>query len=137
MADLFKPKTLKDRVFAGTFGNNSASIKTRTLAAAAIGDKVYFAIIPYGAVIHSVTLRNAALGASTQLSLGWEYKDGTAGGSATAFLTAGATATAGSREYTGLPVETDKDVVAYATVSGGAATGEVAVIIEYEYIGTE
>lgn len=137
MADLFKTQARKARVFAGSWGNDSVSLPKRTLAAAAINDKVYLGIIPAESKLHTVELVHGALGASTTLALGWENVDGTAGGGATEFLAAAASASAGRRAYTGFPLETTKDIYVYATVAGAVATGDVQLVAQYEYIGTE
>lgn len=122
---------------AGEYGNGSRAWSSATLAALADGSLVDFLEVPAGTDLYEAKLGNAALGASTTISLGWRYKDGSAGGSATAILAAASTVSAGSRESALItPIRFEKPAIIYATMGGAAGTGQLAVKIEYVHVGT-
>lgn len=106
-----------------------------TLAAAAIGDVVRLVKLYAGTKIHESYMVNAALGASTQVSLGFQYANGEAGGSATALIAATATSTAGKIRSVAAPVTLEYDAYIIATVSGAAATGKLDAVMFYEFKG--
>ena len=106
-----------------------------TLAAAAIADKVRLVKLYAGTKVHDVRLINAALGASTTVSLGFEYVNGEAGGSATALLAATSTASAASTRAIVAPVVLDYDAFITATIGGAAATGVIDVDVIFEFKG--
>jgi hypothetical protein len=133
MATITAPSVL-DNAPSGE-GNQSVHFGKITFAAAAIADKARLAVLPAGSRVFNIKAVNAALGASTTISLGWENVDGSAGGSASAFLAATATSAAGVANSTAAPVDFDKDAYLTATVGGGVATGQFDVTIEYEYKG--
>lgn len=107
-----------------------------TLAAAAIADKVRLVKLYAGTKIHDVRMTNAALGAASTLSLGYEYVNGEAGGSATALLAATSTVSAATtRQGATAPVTLAYDAYVYATVGGGAVTGALDVQVTFEFKG--
>lgn len=107
-----------------------------TLAAAAVGDKVRLNKLYQGTKIYDVKLVNAALGASTTVSLGFEYVDGQAGGSATALLPATSTAAAaGTRSGAVAPITLEYDAYIIATIGGAAATGKIDSVVTFEFKG--
>ena len=113
-------------------GYNKSGVRvmhdTITLAAAQIADTITVGdVLPVGAVILRVTLQNAALGAATTLSIG-------DAGSATRYSAAIATSSAASTISSlnmGRKVTGTSDTRIILTLAGGAATGAVAVSIEY------
>lgn len=107
-----------------------------TLAAAQVGDKVRLNKLYQGTKIYDVKMVNAALGASTTVSLGFEYVNGEAGGSATAFLPATNTAAAAAtREGAIAPITLAYDAYIIATIGGAAATGQLDSVVTYEFKG--
>lgn len=108
-----------------------------TLVAAAIADKVRLVKLFAGSKIHEVKMVNAALGASTTLSLGWEYCDASAGGGAAVLIAAGtATSSAAvTREGVFAPITLAKDAYITATVAGGEAAGALNVQVFFEFKG--
>lgn len=107
-----------------------------TLAAAQVGDKVRLTKLYQGTKIYDVKMVNAALGASTTVSLGFEYVDGQAGGSATALLPATSTAAAAAtREGAVAPITLAYDAYIIATIGGAAATGQLDSVVTYEFKG--
>ena len=128
--------TMKNNPYTGEEGNRSADHGYQLLAAAAIADTIDLLVIPGGAKLLGVSMINAALGVSSTLSLGWRYKDGTAGGTNVALLAATATATAAKALSVFAPMSFAKDVVLYATVAGGAVTGQLDVVTDYIFVGT-
>lgn len=129
--------TAKKTAMNGTYGNACVARLNDVLAADAIADTIVLGELPGSAVVYRSTLKNAALGASTTISIGYRYKDSADGSNAlTAFHNAKATDSAGSQETLG-PIEIAKGsgVEIVATVGGGAATGRIDNFLEYEYVG--
>ena len=107
-----------------------------TLASAAIADKVRLNKLYAGTKIYEVKMVNAALGASSTVSLGFEYVDGQSGGSATALLAATSTASAAAtREGAIAPIVLAYDAYITATIGGAAATGQLDTVVTYEFKG--
>lgn len=107
-----------------------------TLAAAQVGDKVRLNKLYQGTKIYDVKMVNAALGASTTVSLGFEYVNGESGGSATALLPATSTAAAAAtREGAVAPITLAYDAYIIATIGGAAATGQLDSVVTYEFKG--
>ena len=105
------------------------------LAAAAIADKVRLNKVYAGTKIFDVKLVNAALGASTTVSLGFEYVNAEPGGGAAILLAATATASAGTTRNLAAPVILAYDAYITATIGGGVATGQLDVVTTYEFKG--
>jgi len=106
-----------------------------TLAAVPAADKVRLVRLYAGTKIHGGRMINAALGASTTVSLGFEYVDGQAGGSATALIPATSTSSAASTNLQVAPVVLVNDAFIIATVGGATATGALNVTLAYEFQG--
>jgi hypothetical protein len=122
----------------GEYGNARVAILQYTCAGEASGSVLLLGQIPGGARIHSVTLRNAALGTGVTLSVGTRYLDSTEGtGSATAFTSAtvctSAARTVSSADV--VEIAKGKGVEIIATTGVGAATGAISVIVEYDWPG--
>ena len=107
-----------------------------TLAAAAIADKVRLVKLFAGTKIYSAKMVNAALGASSTLSVGFEYVNGESGGGAAALIAATSTASAAvTREGAIAPFTLAYDAYVTATVAGAAVTGQFDVVVNYEFKG--
>jgi len=107
-----------------------------TLAAAAAGDKVRLNKVYAGTKIFDVKMVNAALGASTTVSVGFEYINGESGGGTASLLAATSTvAAAATRQGAIAQVVLEYDAYIIATIAGGAATGKLDVITTYEFKG--
>lgn len=107
-----------------------------TLASAQVGDKVRLTKLYAGTKIYGAKMVNAALGASSTVSLGFEYVDGQAGGGAAALIAATNTASAAvTREGAIAPIVLDYDAYITATIGGAAATGKFDSVITYEFKG--
>lgn len=107
-----------------------------TLAAAASGDKVRLNKVYAGTKVYDVKMVFDDLGTGTTVSVGFEYANGEAGGSATAFLPATDVATeAGSARSDAAPVTLAYDAYIIATIGGAAATGKLDVATTYEFKG--
>jgi len=134
MATINAP-SLQDTVYSGDCPLANAHGYV-TLAAAAIADKVRLNKVYAGTKVYGVKMVNAALGASTTVSVGFEYVNGEAGGSATAFIPATSTASAVvTREGAVAPVTLAYDAYIIATVGGAAATGQLDTVVTYEFKG--
>lgn len=139
MADLNKTTASHAQPFSGAFGNNSVAIFSYTLASAAINDVVYLGRVPKYATVHSVTLYNAALGASTTVDVG--YATAEIGGSLTAddnyWISAKDTSSEAITSHTALatakPKTFSEEIYITATVEGAVATGAIVVVVEYMY----
>lgn len=130
-------KTLQDTQYSGPAPAAHAHGK-HTLVAAQIGDKVRLVKLFAGAKVYRGRLINAALGASTTVSLGFESADGVALGSgvnSTSLLNAQATNAAGANEGANAPFVLDRDAYLIATIGGAAATGQIDAVITYEHRG--
>lgn len=107
-----------------------------TLAAAASGDKVRLNKVYAGTKVLDLKMVFADLGTGCTVSVGYEYVNGEAGGSATAFLGATDVATAaGSARSAAAPVNLAYDAYIIATIGGAAATGQLDVVTTYEFRG--
>ena len=107
-----------------------------TLASAQVGDKVRLTKLYQGTKIYSAKMVNAALGASTTVSLGFEYVDGQSGGGAAALIAATSTASASvTREGAIAPITLAYDAYITATIGGAAATGQFDSVVTYEFKG--
>lgn len=126
--------TLKDIQSSGNFGALHAH-GAHTLAAAAIADKVRLVKLFAGTKIFGVYLVNAALGASTTVSVGFEHENGEAGGGAAALIPATATNAIGRVESLVKPTILKYDTFITATIGGAAATGAIDVVVLFEHQG--
>lgn len=133
MATINAP-TLQDTQYSGEAPVAFAHGKA-VLAAAAVADKVRLFKLFAGSKIHDLRMVNAALGASTTVSVGFEYADGQAGGGAAALLAATSTAAAASTRMAVAPVELAYDAYVTATIGGAAATGQLDVDVTFEFKG--
>lgn len=134
MATINAP-SLQDTVYSGDCPL-AAAHGYITLAAAASGDKVRLNKLYAGTKIYDARMINADLGTGTTMSLGFEYVNGEAGGSATAFFNAADVATAAaSNQTTAAPITLAYDAYVIATVGGAAATGQLDTVLTYEFKG--
>lgn len=125
--------------YAGEVGNKAQwSGYHKMPVAGAIGDTIELCVVPAGAVINAHNTSWSAHGGTATLAIGWKYKDGSAGGSATAIKAAASSVAAGNAVGGFLPITADKDIVIYATNAASAIpqNGEVYVAVSGEYVGT-
>lgn len=106
-----------------------------TLASAAVADKVRLNKVYAGTKVFGAKIISGALGAGVTVSLGFEYVNGEAGGSATAFLNAANRAAAGKDESAAAPVVLAYDAYIIATIGGAVATGQLDSVLTYEFEG--
>jgi hypothetical protein len=130
MADVYSDTYQAGNLFASDKGN----AWTEDLAFAKSGvvntDKLYFGVIPAGVRVTGVKLVNAAAGASTTLSLGFEPVDGTTPtANLTAFFTTQAISSAGAPVSTVAPITFEKPVKLVGTVGGANFTGSPALVV--------
>lgn len=125
-----KEKTLKTLQHAGEYGNACKAHGTITFEGDAISTAGGVFKLPGGCKITGAYFVNEALGASTTIKL-----DAVGESGSTAIITATSTVGAGKAEYSGKPIETTEEVTVTATVGGGAATGDLDVVIDYIYEG--
>lgn len=122
----------------GEYGNASVALLNDLLAADAIADTIVLGKLPGGSSIFAAAMINAALAASTTISLGYRYIDSADGSDdLTAFHSAVSTSSAARTEFAGAPVEIadGNGVEIVATVGGAAATGALDAVLEYVYNG--
>lgn len=123
-------KTLQQN---GEYGNYSVAVSELTADATPADTEVKWLKLPPGTMIIGARMVGEDLGASLQL--GYRYLDDAAGTSvADGLIEAGASE--GVREYEGLPIKFDEAIAITSLITGGAATGRAAVIVEYIYCGT-
>lgn len=125
-------KTLQQN---GEYGNYCAAVSEITANATADGTDIDWLKLPPGTLIVGARLVGEDLGVGVNLQLGYRYLDEAAGTSVADGLIA-AGASAGSREYEGMPIKFDEAIAITSTITGGAATGSAACIVEYIYCGT-
>lgn len=126
--------------YAGDLGNTARwSGYHKMPVAGGIGDTIELAEIPAGALVSDVSCVWSAHGGTATLALGWKYKDGSAGGSASAFKAAASSVAAGNSVAGILPVYFDKPAILYATNAGSAIpqNGEVSAVLYGEFVGTK
>jgi hypothetical protein len=134
MATINAP-SLQDTVYSGDCPLAAAHGYV-TLAAAASGDKIRLNKVYAGTKVMDARLITGDLGTGTTMSLGFEYVNGEAGGSATAFLGATDVASAAASTQTAAaPVTLAYDAYIIATIGGAAATGQVDTVVTYEFKG--
>jgi len=126
--------SLQDTVYSGECPAAAAHGYV-TLAAAQIGDVIRLNKVYAGTKVLDAHMVADALGAGTTLALGFEYVNGEAGGSDTAFLAPTATTAASSTHMSSKPVTLAYDAYIIATVAGGAATGQLDTVLTYEFRG--
>ncbi|MEE3649459.1 MULTISPECIES: hypothetical protein [unclassified Brenneria] len=126
MATILAP-SIRDAVYQGPQGNLSIAEGRITLAAAAVNDVVELLELPIGMRIYGVDVISSALGADVTV----EIKSGDH------VLVAAASHAAAVAKS--VPVAPYSTVVAgekiTATIAGGAATGELVVLVKYTAVG--
>lgn len=123
---------LKNVPVNGPFGNKGTLHYRYVFAALPIADDVELGPLPGGIKVNDVRMVNAALGASTTVSLGHRNPSGA---SAASLLAATATNAVASTRMALAPVSFTEDSRLTATVGGAAATGAIDVIVDYELVG--
>lgn len=126
--------TLQDIQYSGECPAAHAHGKY-TLAAAQIADVVRLIKVYAGTKIHGARMINAALGASTTVSIGYEYVNGESAAVPAGILAATSTSSAASTPMAVAPVTLAYDAYITATIGGGAATGQLDVVLNYEFKG--
>lgn len=125
--------------YAGDLGNKSQWSGYHKMAAAGLlGDTIELCEVPAGAVLNGHNTSWSAHGGTATLAIGWKYKDGSAGGSATAIKGAASSVAAGNAVGGFLPITVDKPIIIYATNAGSLIplNGEVYVAVAGEFVGT-
>lgn len=132
--------------FAGEDGNASVwAGYYKYPVAGAIGDTVDLFEVPAGAKIDEISEVHSAHGGTAAMTIGWKYKDGSAGGAANALKASASTVSAGNSVASLNPFAlfsggvVDKPIIVYITNSGSAIpqNGEVYVKASGEYVGTK
>lgn len=100
---------------------------------AQIGDKIRLTKVYAGTKIYSAHFVNAALGASTTLSLGYEFANGELAAQPAGLIPATSTAAAGVVRSAIAPIVLPYDAYITATVGGAAATGQLDTVVTYEF----
>lgn len=126
--------TLQDTQYTGDCPAASAH-GIFTFASTPAADVVRMVKLYAGTKIYDLRLINAALGASTTISVGFSYVNGEAGGGAAALLAATNTASAASTRMALAPVTLDFDAFITVTVGGATATGRIDLVVDYEFKG--
>lgn len=128
----------KKAPYAGAQGNKSVWRGRHVMAAAGnIGDTIELCEVPAGAVITAHNTSWSAHGGTATLAIGWKYKDGSAGGSATAIKAAASSVAAGNAVGGFLPIAPTKPIIIYATNAASAIpqNGDVYVEVSGEFVG--
>jgi hypothetical protein len=122
----------------GSNGDACVFASSFQAVATPISDVIRFAKMPAGVEIIGVDLVHDAMGASSTLSVGYEFVDSADGAAAPAqFLAAAASTSAQKRPCAAHPIELQAPTFITATVGGAAITGKVTAIVNYKFIGTK
>lgn len=114
----------------GEYGNAAQAVVTTTLVAAAIADVVRVAKLEAGTTVTGIRFRTSGLGTGVTISLGYQVDEETTNAAALLAATAAAAA-ANVGESSARPLEIAEDTYITATIAGGAATGDLDVIVDY------
>lgn len=118
----------------GEYGNLCAAISEFTADATAADSVIDFLRLPPGSYVTDVRVMSEGLGGAT-MAIGYRYVDEAAGAAVSdSFIEAAAVD--GVASYEGLPQKFFDEFIVTGTIGGGAATGTVAVVVEYVYDGT-
>jgi hypothetical protein len=131
----FNAPTLLDTQYSGT--GPLAVAHGQAELAAADGDKIRLVKLYAGSKIYRVDVVFDDLGTSGTLDIGFEYVNGEAGGSATAFAEAIDVDPAGTSQHVFAPVTLAYDAYIIATVDDAAAAGTLDVMTYFEFKGTK
>lgn len=133
MADINAVPARKGQSTSGGWGNLFAAHFVYTLASAQISDVLLLGQIPANAKVVDINMRNAALGASTTIALGYRAVNPASAlsASAAAYLAATSTSSAATTRGSFAPNKQAEDLYLTATVAGGVATGQVDVTVFY------
>lgn len=117
--------TMHDRIYSGPTGNMSVEVGKAVLKAAD-GDVIEYLELPIGLKLFGVRIVSAALGAGVTVDI-------KAGDTVLAADVDVSTAKAINIPFA--PVYLKEKVILTATIQGGAATGELLVMPEYQSVG--
>lgn len=106
-----------------------------TFAGEAAGTVVRLNKLFAGTKVYDAKMINAALGAATTVKLGFEYVNGESGGDDDYFVAATATDTAKRTDSAAKPITLAHDAYIIATTAGGAATGALDTVLDFEHRG--
>ena len=123
--------------YAGEVGNKGQWDGYHKMAAAGnVGDTIELCEVPAGVKLNEHNTSWSAHGGTATLSIGWKYKDGSAGGSATAIKAAASSVSAGNAVGGFLPITTTKPIIIYATNAASAIpqNGEVYCAVSGEFV---
>jgi len=107
------------------------------LSSVAVDDKIRLVKLYAGTKIYRVDTVFDDMGTSSTLDVGFEYANGEAGGSATAFATGIDTDPAGTSSHVFAPVTLAYDAYIIATVKGATSTGTLDVMTTFEFSGAK
>lgn len=138
----FNAPTLLDTAYSGD--DAFAAVHGSMSINAQPGDKIRLSKVFAGTKVYNAKLINAALGAGSELSLGyetcptneasWQQAADTVVAD-TAWLNNVSTAAAGKNDSPSAPIYLTQDAYIVATVAGAAAVGQIDTVIEYEFRG--
>ncbi len=129
--------SFRSRVPNGTFGNLCKTEGAAIFSADAAGTEIHVLRLEPGTKLYGCKAFHDALGASTNLKVGYRYVDESDGAAVDDAFGSESSVSSGSVEWSGKPVTLEMPAILTITVTGGAATGSVQVIPEYEYLGVK
>lgn len=130
-----KGASVHNRVPNGTYGNLNKIDAVFDFEGEAAGTEGLVMRLEAGTKIFGLKAFHDALGGSTTLKVGYRYVDSNDGAAVDNAFGSGATTAQGVIEYTGKPIRLEKPVYITVTNAGGASTGSITVVPEYEYMG--
>lgn len=127
--------TFRKNVPNGTFGTLVKTDGKADLSAAPIGTVVRVLRLEAGSKLYGLKAHAAALGTGSSIKVGVAYFDAAEGTDDDDLFGTLSTAAAGKLTWDDAPLVFKVPVAITVTTAGGATTGSVTVIPEYEYRG--
>lgn len=137
MTTIYNALTLNDLQYTGE-APTAPLVGSYTFVAAGVGDSVRLNKVFAGTLIHDSRMVYADLGATTTVSLGVDYVDGSSGDSDTALIPATDVHTAaGCTRTVAVPFLCTHDAWVVAVVGSSQADGLLTTVLDCSYTGPQ
>lgn len=120
--------TRRKTFYNGTHGNMASETFKAVLSADVADTEFEMGMIPAGTEVTKLDLVFDALGAGTNIDVGYRYLDSTHGAEALDYWGNTVTATAGTASVLTKPMRFERPALLMVTLKGGAGTGELYVM---------
>ncbi|MBF0339449.1 MAG: hypothetical protein HQL95_00620 [Magnetococcales bacterium] len=119
----------------GEFGNTYSAVLTYDAAGIASGDVIILGKIPGESRITDLRLNHGAMGTNVTLNVGWIDAGVANSSNANYFLSGSNVAAAGVKRSDAKVLNVVNDTYITATVGGATATGNLEMIVTYQFHG--